>query len=134
MANEKRLIEANALCEFFQERFEYLRNASETPVPGGFVRVDAELQGGAIIAKEFLDKAKQAPTVDAVEVVHGRWEDNYGGKYANPRYRCSACKENSLYKFTLDELGNWRDKQALTNYCPNCGAKMDGDGNGNLSV
>lgn len=38
----------------------------------------------------------------------GRWEDEYGGKYANPRYRCPVCKERALYKFERDELGNWK--------------------------
>ena len=86
MANEKRLIDANALCEFFQERYEYLRNASERQLPGGYVEVDIEIQCGAIIAKEFLDKAKAPPTVDAVDVVRckdckhrikSRWHKGY---------------------------------------------------------
>lgn len=58
----------------------------------------------------------KAPTVDAVEVVHGRWEGgafNTRGDYVEC---CSVCKSWSM------EYGN--------NYCPNCGAKMDGDGNG----
>ena len=66
--SERRLINANALCEFFQERYEYLRNASETQLPNERVEIDFEIQVGAIIAKEFLDKAKNAPTVDAVEL------------------------------------------------------------------
>ena len=69
---------------------------------------------------------ENAPTVDAVEVVHGRWEDEHGGKYANPRYRCSVCKERALYKFELDLLYHWKEVQALTPICPYCGAKMDG--------
>ena len=69
MTSTQRLIDANALCEFFQERYEYLRNASETQLPNGNVQIDLDIQVGAIIAKEFLDKAKQAKTVDAVEVV-----------------------------------------------------------------
>lgn len=48
------------------------------------------------------------PTVDAVPVVHGRRID-YGGFYC----RCSQC-EGTL--------------PVCSNYCPNCGAKMDGDG------
>ena len=51
--------------------------------------------------------------VDAVEVVHGRWIDvrEYCGDYM-----CSKCE--SLYG------------TSKFNYCPHCGAKMDGDGNG----
>ena len=72
---------------------------------------------------------EDAPTVDAVEVVHGRWVDEFGGKYANPKYICSHCTLKALYKQKVDVLGNWQTVQALTDYCPNCGAKMDGDGN-----
>ena len=52
---------------------------------------------------------EDAPTVDAVEVVHGRWKIvDFAGSV-----QCSVCGEIS------DE----------SNYCPNCGAKMDGDEN-----
>ena len=69
----------------------------------------------------------ETPAVDAVEVVHGRWEDEYGGKYANPRYRCSVCKERALYKFERDMLDNWKEVQALTPNCPYCAARLDGE-------
>ena len=70
--------------------------------------------------------AGDAPTVDAVEVKHGRWEDEYGGKYANPRFRCSVCKKRALYKFERGVLGNWEEVQALTPFCPYCMAVLDG--------
>ena len=48
-------------------------------------------------------------TVDAVEVVHGRWQQ---ARYTEaPLYICSKC-DKPEYK--------------QHNYCPNCGAKMDG--------
>lgn len=52
-------------------------------------------------------------TVDAVPIVHGRW-----GKFGYD-LRCSVCGvyQSGFY------IG-------MTNYCPNCGAKMDGDKNG----
>ena len=58
-----------------------------------------------------------APAVDAVEVVHGRWRRfiNGDGEY---KYLCGVCEKVVSY-----EMGG-------SNYCPNCGAKMDGDGNG----
>lgn len=67
----------------------------------------------------------EQPTVDAEPVRHGQWIDEYNGKYANPRYICSNCKGKALYDFVRDELGNWKEVQALTEFCPNCGAKMD---------
>ena len=63
----------------------------------------------------FVNKA------DVVEVRHGKWTDN------GPYDKCSVCK--TLYKddllFILSdcEFGHPR-------YCPNCGAKMDGKGEG----
>lgn len=62
---------------------------------------------------------ENAPTVDAVEVVHGRWE--YGkweqGHWVkgNERCRCSVCHRD----FAVDNLNVWHG-------CPQCLAKMDG--------
>ena len=57
-----------------------------------------------------------APTVDAVEVVHGRWIEQE--KYTfGVMYDCSIC-DNRI----LDNGHSW-------NYCPNCGARMDGGTN-----
>lgn len=53
--------------------------------------------------------------VDAVEVAHGRWEprtDAFGF------VRCSVCHDCNIYD-------DWPDGKKW-NYCPNCGAKMDG--------
>jgi rubrerythrin len=74
------------------------------------------------VTKQDIDRM---PAVDAVEVVHGRWKDAFGGKYENPKYICSVCKNRALYTAVLTQLGNWRDEQDLSNYCPNCGARMD---------
>lgn len=55
----------------------------------------------------------EAHTVDAVPVVHGRWRRfiNGDGEY---KYLCGVCEKVVTY-----EMGG-------SNYCPNCGAKMDG--------
>lgn len=66
------------------------------------------------------------PTVDAKPVVHGRWVDRYGGKYANPLYECSECKKPAPTKCEYDVLGSLEWHYDLTPYCPNCGAKKDG--------
>ena len=67
------------------------------------------------------------PTADVAPVVHGRWEleyETYG------KMRCSVCKKEALIEKAIDDVGvitNYVD----SNYCPNCGAKMDGGiGNG----
>lgn len=57
-----------------------------------------------------------APTVDAVPVVHGRWSDAGFGelpKHAPYGWACSVCGGISFNNEYI--------------YCPNCGAKMDGE-------
>ena len=59
---------------------------------------------------------------DVVPVVHGRWELEYG---TYGKMRCSVCKKEALIEKTIGDVGaitNYVD----SNYCPNCGAKMDG--------
>ena len=57
----------------------------------------------------------EATAVDAVEVVHGRWI--FGTTNNHEWMKCSECLKSQ----TLN---------GCFTYCPNCGAKMDGDGNG----
>ena len=68
--------------------------------------------------RKFIE---QAPTVDAVEVVHGKWVRrivDWSAPYSW-KVECSNCD------FDICGLGD----AVLFKYCPNCGAKMDGDGN-----
>lgn len=57
-------------------------------------------------------------------VVHGRWEHYRTGCYFN--VKCTACGENAISVnttfFGCLPTVSW-------NYCPNCGAKMDGGAN-----
>lgn len=63
---------------------------------------------------------RSAPTVDAVEVVHGRWIKDGESIY------CSACgfETSSLLPYVCDGE-KWVPCYA-NRYCGNCGAKMDG--------
>ena len=65
-----------------------------------------------MIMGQSLEKA-------AGEVKHGRWEKSQYGGYSV----CSACRD--VY---VDD--SWVDNKKW-NYCPNCGAKMDKDGDAN---
>ena len=61
-----------------------------------------------------------APAADVVPVVHGRWGHTDLASHWYGKDECSAC--------TYHE--NDRSDLSHFNYCPNCGAKMDGgDGN-----
>lgn len=109
MANEKRLIDANAFKMFLEDvRQDYLE---EDTFNSDFAAEVIET-----VQDEYL---ANAPTVDAVEVVHGRWEW-LGPNRLVPECMCgtcSACKVRSKYIVNTD-------------ICPNCGAKMDGSGHG----
>lgn len=81
--------------------------------------------GKAYALKEVADDLERMPSV-----VHGRWVDRYARKYVNPVYDCSECKKSALFRRDMDLLGNWKMVQYLSDYCPYCGARMDGGRNG----
>lgn len=54
----------------------------------------------------------------------GRWIEEYSANHFQAK--CSACGESTLYGITYDLEGN----AYYMNYCPNCGAKMEGEQNG----
>lgn len=70
---------------------------------------------------------EQFMAVDAVEVVHGRWIDKYDGLYANPIYKCSVCGNSAPIEERYPVIGRVYTDWSFTNFCPNCGAKMDGE-------
>lgn len=102
MANEKRLIDANALIERCKDIAGYEWNHRASPV----CWADAY--------EQFADDVEAEPTVDAVEVVHGQWEPH---PYHPGFVRCSVCKERIIRQDMVDD----------EHFCSNCGAKMDGD-------
>ena len=94
MANEKRLIDAKPLMQ------------------NGWHLVKTGESNRFICSMSLAD----VPTVDAVEVVHGRWET----VPSSPGYlSCSQCKDVYIWE-TWPGDGKW-------NYCPNCGAHMDAE-------
>lgn len=78
-----------------------------------------------INARAVMEALTKAAAVEAEPVVHAHWEDKWGGKYANPRYVCSACKAETLYVFEKNGLDQWFEVQAMTTRCHCCGAHMD---------
>ena len=64
---------------------------------------------------EFVSLLENAPAADVAPVRHGRWI--YG---EDVDIQCSICGHDAYTE------GDYR--QVKTNYCPNCGAKMDGKG------
>lgn len=122
-----RLIDADALKEMLiKERDSIPLSKTERysfgvglPNPHGMA-----MRGGVNKAFRCMENA---PTIDPESLrPQGEWIDLYGGEYANHRYACSACGIDALYKFEVDALGHEKAVQALSESCPNCGAKMKG--------
>ena len=100
---EKRLIDANALLarlasssESWAKNLQAIRNWWPHAVG---------------IKDNIVGVINDMPTVDAVEVVHGRWIQRSCGIGYNPLYECSVCG-----KYWDDDM----------RFCGECGAKMDG--------
>ena len=66
-----------------------------------------------------IDTIDNFPTADVAPVRHGRWviiEILCGGGKERKYYRCSECNKANVIR---------------SNYCGNCGARMDGDADAN---
>ena len=60
----------------------------------------------------FCEEVNRIPAADVVEVRHGRWVYKPLWQGADAKYvECSECHKPAWW---------------ATDYCPNCGAKMDG--------
>ena len=66
------------------------------------------------LKKFCIDTVNNISAADVAPVVHGRWV------YHNFDTICSECRKSAIF----DE---W-EQQAETDFCPHCGAKMDGGG------
>ena len=66
-----------------------------------------------------------ALAADVEEVRHGKWLPSRNG--INP-IRCDKCNMPALFVHEQDGFGGFGFYRCPSNYCPNCGAKMDGKG------
>ncbi len=111
MADKMRLIDANRIVEVAERAYNAWNLANAT--------ADSKREINRVYKMMELCKAVRAvamdcPTVDAVPVVHARWEP----RADVPGFvRCSHCRDCNIYE-------DWPDGKKW-NYCPNCGAKMD---------
>ena len=82
------------------------------------------LTGGCV--QQCID---EAPTVDAVEVVHARWIRYKDEQENSVKYICSNCGD--YHAFRNDGGSPFLTSERTFNenfvYCRKCGAKMDGE-------
>ena len=148
MANEKRLIDANELKEhhtvLWDEALgfcacvlvEDIDNAPTVDaVPVDEIRVDfmsLSLENQEAVLNVSIcgkpNEVKLPFSKEVAEVVHGRWNRKQIGKYTGAdEVVCSCC--GYFIAVVCSDTG-FKEAIKGMNYCPNCGAKMDGDGNG----
>ena len=91
---------------------------------------------GDTVAWNIGSEIKALPAADVAPVVHGRWtaqcvveldggwtlEDVPYNEYQHSNPICSICRKTALLDGGEDYV--------TSPYCPNCGARMDGDSNG----
>lgn len=80
-----------------------------------------------VAAAKLLRSVEDIPAADVVQVVHGRWKAQMDSERSGFQfltlpdhivgYICSNCGEEAI---------EYIDDYFLPDYCPNCGAKMDG--------
>lgn len=75
---------------------------------------------GRILETDEPCKHFKHTTADVVEVRHGVWEYYNGSGYVRPHFRCTKCGQARYEHYACNDF----------KYCPNCGAKMDGKGEG----
>ena len=67
------------------------------------------------VTTDYLLGNDEQPTIEAEPVKHGKWEEGS----TSIRTKCSNCKKE-YFNTTILEIRK-------SNYCPNCGARMDGE-------
>lgn len=110
MASEKRLIDANAMVTLMCRACN--NECWEDPCEPGECFI--------------YDALANAPTVEAVEVVHAHWEDGCAvdpktGRIIYKSIDCSHCEE--IFKIESHDREYWKKRFKV---CPFCGAVMDG--------
>lgn len=73
----------------------------------------------SILYRQYaVEVLENAPTVEAVPIIHGYWIDMQEDDATGGMWRCSVCSSDRYFDImTPAECGCY--------YCPNCGAKMD---------
>lgn len=103
MTTRKRLIDGNALKDKLQAHHDFFVNAW-----GGFGNLPVKDKARVDEISSCIAEVVNAPTVDAIEVVHGHWNISKEGFD-----ECSVC-------------GMACGIAEYDKFCSNCGARMDG--------
>lgn len=100
------------MAEYIEREKATCKNCFHYKVCGSFGFVLDPLRGG-LVCDDFVNAA------DVVEVRHGEWLDAPYTYFGAKRYECSQCQQDEFWRKRYIEIKE--------NYCPKCGAKMDGE-------
>ena len=94
----------------------------------GIVRVLIVQEDNAV-GERCIDLSR-FPTIDAEPVRHGQWiidKEFFPPTplYKNGRWRTSVCCSECDLRFSAMDADSSFIREYKTNYCPDCGAKMD---------
>ena len=78
-----------------------------------------ETQDANLLIDAMIKATQDAPAVDAEPVRHGRWVPFGHDDSDEGLYKCSVCAKK--------QYNGFGDIKEYLKYCPECGAKMDGD-------
>lgn len=101
-----------------------------------YIEREAAIESLPVAYDSAINALRNVPAADVAQVVHGRWtaqcvveldggwtlEDVPYNEYQHSNPICSICRKTAL-------LDGGEDYVASP-YCPNCGARMDGDSDG----
>lgn len=90
---------------------------------------------------DVIKVIEDAPLIEAEPVRHGEWDSKYDEHDGFYHHFCTECKNLAI--FAYDEQDDYDEgmdgewyllgknivgiKENLTDYCPNCGSKMEGE-------
>lgn len=116
-----RLIDADEFTQEMKKRQTAVSASVEHPITDRYFTDKEHWEGVLLAFVEAKLTMDNMPTVDAVPVKHGKWIMMNGMK--PPEYhhlhQCSVCES---YAAMRPPYGG---KEALSPFCPACGAKMD---------
>lgn len=103
-------IKREMVCEFLQTISSDIEDIPECGLPQNYI------DGWQDALEAAVNKVEDIPSVDVCQVRHGEWSHLSLDDQDEGMYVCSECKSNEFMP----------DDEVRYEYCPHCGAKMDG--------